>query len=186
MNLMAKSVIRRFMCIECPYHKTHNSFEPIKIDGRSFNCGDQYCIGGKKAKRFRPSDPKVYPPTWCPRRKSPIEYRVYAYKDRRKLLMHQWYESEGLIDTPYGSQFFLRTEGNTNYNASAFQKEIEHRHPSDILGIPIHDCEVIEIDDGLEPYYFHVTKKGIQVLFRFNANEAKQNKYQENTPESPT
>ena len=44
----------------------------------------RYCAGFKNKKRrkaFRKSDPAYRAPKWCPKRKSPCEYRIYSYAD---------------------------------------------------------------------------------------------------------
>ena len=44
----------------------------------------RYCAGFKNKKRrkaFRKSDPAYKAPKWCPKRKSPCEYRIYSYAD---------------------------------------------------------------------------------------------------------
>ncbi len=140
--------------------------------------GDRYCTGGKRARRFRPGDPKVYPPSWCPRHKDPVEYRIYAYKDSRTWFLHRWLHAGGVPNTPSGAAFALRAEGYLDCNAAGFQHEVEQRSSSDILGVPVCSGEVIEIDDGLKPYFFHVTENGVHVLPFFNSGAARQNQYQ--------
>ena len=39
--------------------------------------GERFCTGGKRARKFKRSDPKIYVPDWCPTRKKPCELRVY-------------------------------------------------------------------------------------------------------------
>lgn len=35
--------------------------------------GERFCLGGKKARRFKKRDPAIDVPGWCPRRKDPCE-----------------------------------------------------------------------------------------------------------------
>ncbi len=81
MREMEKTKIRRFQCVQCPCHMVHTGAEPAKAGGVFLRFGDRYCTGGKRARRFRPGDPKIYPPSWCPRQKDPVEYRIYAYTE---------------------------------------------------------------------------------------------------------
>ncbi len=76
MREMEKTKIRRFQCVQCPCHMVHTGAEPAKAGGVFLRFGERYCTGGKRARRFRPGDPKIYPPSWCPRQKDPVEYRM--------------------------------------------------------------------------------------------------------------
>ena len=46
----------------------------------------------------------------------------------------------------------------------------------DILGFNVWTNEVIEIDDGLIPYYFYVCEHGVEVLAYFDRDKALKNK----------
>ena len=48
---------------------------------------------------------------------------------------------------------------------------------SKLLDVPVHTDEVVEIDDGIKPWYFHVCEDCVKVLPFFDAERAKQNKY---------
>lgn len=178
MREMKKTTIRRFQCVDCTCHKVQTGAESVKVSGRFLRIGDRYCTGGKRARRFRPGDPKVYPPSWCPRQKDPVEYRIYAFKDSDAWFLHYCLQTRGIDEAPSGFAYALRAEGYVDYDASGFLRETEWRTPSDVLGVPVSREEVIEIDDGLKPYFFHVTQKGVRVLSFFNTEAARQNQYQ--------
>ena len=180
---MAREKIRRFCCRDCPDCFTYEESAPKEIPGAFFKSGGRYCRGGKKTREFKRREPKVYPPSWCPKLKSPAEYRVYAYKDTDAWYKHDLLRSMGLLDRPRGPEFAVRTEGHTTLSARDFWKEVEYKYASEVLGVPVHGDEVIEIDDGLRPCFFHVVKDwDVQVLNSFQRDKARENQYAERTP----
>lgn len=53
---------------------------------------------------------------------------------------------------------------------------------SEVLGVPVHGDEVIEIDDGLRPRFFHVVEDwDVKVLTHFQRDKARENHYEERT-----
>ncbi len=48
---------KRPTCIGCPHKVTHESPIPMKKMGVMMHMGEKFCIGGKKARRFKRSDP---------------------------------------------------------------------------------------------------------------------------------
>ena len=51
--------------------------------------GDVFCVFGKKARRFKKSDPKLKVPQWCPRRLPMRKLRIYDFQDARARLLHE-------------------------------------------------------------------------------------------------
>ena len=47
-------------------------------------------------------------------------------------------------------------ENHTAISAEEFQNEVSFLNLSDRLGFPLHPREVLEIDDGLHPYFFYL------------------------------
>ena len=179
---MAREKIRRFCCGDCPDCYTHRESVPKKVPGAFMKFGERYCRGGKKTRAFKPRDPKVYPPSWCPKLKSPAEYRVYAYKDIDTWYNHYMLRLHGLTDRPLGPEFAVRTEGHTTLSARDFWKEVEFKYASEVLGVPVYGDEVIEIDDGLRPCFFHVTEDwDVKVFTYFNRDKARENQHKEQT-----
>ena len=179
---MAREKISRFCCRDCPDCFTYGESVPKKVPGAFLKFGMRYCRGGKKTREFKRRDPKVYPPSWCPKLKSPAEYRVYAYKDTDAWYIHHMMRLHGLSDKPRGNEFAVRVEGFTTLSARDFWEEVEFKYASEILGIPVHGDEVIEIDDGLRPCFFHVVKDwDVEVLTYFQRDEARENQYEERT-----
>ena len=123
--------------------------------------------GGKKTRGFKPRDPKIYPPSWCPKLKCPVEYRIYAYKDVNAWYLHRLLQAKGLLNTPNGHEFAVRSDGHTALSARNFWKEVKFKSASEVLGVPIYDDEVIEIDDGLRPCFFHMKMGQSRCFFVF-------------------
>lgn len=178
---MAREKILRFRCGDCPDCFTYGEAVPKKVPGAFLKPGRKYCRGGKKTREFKPRDPKVYPPSWCPRLKSPAEYRVYAYKNIDAWYFHHYMRAKGLFDIPGGNEFAVRAEGHTTLSARDFWEEVKFESPSKVLGIPVHDGEVIEVDDGLRPYFFHYEDWIVKVLTYFQSEKARANQYEGQT-----
>lgn len=180
---MAREKIHRFRCGDCPDCFTYAENIPMKVPGAFLKFGGKYCRGGKKIREFKRRDPKIFPPSWCPKLKSPVEYRIYAYKDTDTWYLHRMMRAQGLIDTPCGYEFAVRVDGHTALSAHDFWIEVEFKSASEVLGVPIHNYEVIEFDDGLRPRFFHVEAGEVKVLPFFQRDTAHGNQYvEEATP----
>lgn len=175
---MSSGKIHRFRCADCPDSFTYMGPAPSEPDDTHLIFGSRYCKGCKKARRFRPSDPKVYPPSWCPRRKRPAEYRVYSYMNATVRYYRDLLKRNGAPMTPSGFEYAPRVKGTIAMEPTAFQKALKAQSPSKIIGITVYADDVIEIDDGLRPCFFHVTGKKIEVLLRFNKEAALKNLYE--------
>lgn len=176
---MARKKIRRFCCRDCPDCFTYGESVPKKVRGALLKSGGRYCRGGNKTREFKRSDPKVYPPSWCPKLKSPAEFRVYAYKDTDAWYIHHKMRLQGLLGTPCGFEFAVRAKGHTALSAHSFWAEVKHKSASEVLGVTVHSGEVIEIDDGLRPCFFHAEDGEVKVLTYFQRDKALANKYEE-------
>ncbi len=178
---MAANQVRKFRCADCADHFTCLDKTPQRVSGATLKYGCQYCLGGKKTRVFRPRDPKVYPPAWCPKRKDPAEYRIYSYMNAAVRYCRRLFKEAGSPFTPSGYEYALRAEGSTGMAPTAFQKALKGQSPSELLGSPVYMDDVIEIDDGLRPYFFFVTDKKVEVLCRFDKDSALKNHYEGTT-----
>lgn len=176
---MAREKIYRFRCSECPDCFIYKEAAPKKLAGAVLEFGERYCRGGKKIRVFKRHDPKIYPPSWCPKLKNPAEYRIYAYKDADAWYLHRLLRAQGLLNTPRGYEFAIRTDGQTTLSARDFWREVKFKSASEVLGVLVHDGEVIEIDDGLRPRFFHVEDGSVRVLSGFLYDKARANQYVE-------
>ena len=64
-------VLRRPTCSGCPHDLYYSGAIPQRAMGVTMHPGERFCTGGKRARRFKRSDPKIYVPNWCPRNLSP-------------------------------------------------------------------------------------------------------------------
>lgn len=137
-------------CSDCPHYQV--------VGGLT-----RYCDGFKrrKAKRFKNSDLRYKAPQWCPRRLSPPMYRIYGFKDECseyiELMNRMEYDlGRSKIISPSATHYKLRTEFPLGKTAKQFFDNTQEEPLCDILPEAVHNGEIIEIDDGLQPYYFYI------------------------------
>ena len=160
-------------CGRCPHHRIAGS-------GVSKT---RYCAGFKKKKprRFRRSDPASKAPKWCPRRVDPPICRIYGFKDERSAYMDSlWREDyrSGRMNavSPAAFRYAFRTEIRLGMTARQFFEASQEEPLRGVLPEEIRDGEIIEIDDGLRPYYFYVLDPATVVplpYFRFPPDDRK-------------
>ena len=63
--------LRKETCIGCECDLRYMENIPTKQMGIMMHLGERFCTGGKRTRKFRRSDPKIYVPDWCPKRKKP-------------------------------------------------------------------------------------------------------------------
>ena len=61
--------LRKETCIGCECELQYTKSIPTKQMGVMMHMGERFCTGGKRARKFKRSDPKIYVPDWCPKRK---------------------------------------------------------------------------------------------------------------------
>lgn len=66
-------MLRKPTCSDCPHNLQYMERLPIKKKGVTMHLGERFCVAGKRARKFKRSDPKTYVPSWCPRLKAPCE-----------------------------------------------------------------------------------------------------------------
>ena len=140
-------------CRECPHHQSVGSIV----------CETRYCDGFKrrKPKRFRKSDPVSKVPKWCPRRITPPVCRVHGFKDAQSEYMDLLSRTEYLSGRtkticPHSFHYVPRAELPLGMTARQFFDSTQEGPLDGILPEQVDSGEVIEIDDGLQPYYFYV------------------------------
>jgi hypothetical protein len=143
------------LCSTCPHHT---------ILGNAI-FGTRVCMGvkSKKGKRFRSSDPKYKPPKWCPKRISPRICRIYRLGSEEQALMEadsrQRYDPQTLDWYPLIAHRYAPTP-RLEFPISMSPKEFYEQAQRDLVdsvleGVCLEYGDVIEIDDGLRPYYFY-------------------------------
>ena len=149
---------------------------PQKIKGKTLLPGKRYCAGDNRIKPFRPSDPKIRVPTWCPLRKTPAELRIYCFKDSLSAWLREMLRRDGIDAYPNGTDYALRYEGTTLLTAMRFRQELREKSVRSILNLDVCRNEVVEIDDGLHPYYFFFSeKRPMPYVVDFNKDSALKN-----------
>lgn len=168
---------RQFACPTCQQSYTNMGVEPVVKNGVSMNWGDRFCLGGKRPRRFRKSDPSLKVPSWCPRRKTPTEVRIYGFKSFRDWFCHNeaCKRSKKTI-WPSEFRYVLEKELTTPLTARDFWKRLETEPAEALLGCEIECYQVVEFDDGIAPIFFYRSERGFHVLVYFNTDIVKQNK----------
>lgn len=143
----------------------------------------RYCHGfprKKTPKRFRSSDPQIKAPRWCPKRLSPPVCRIYGFADAcgRWLEMEKWHAFDPkkystLI--PNENHYKLRWETSLGLTAKQFYEAAQKTILEEVLcDSNVEYGEVIEIDDGLKPYYFYCYNSMTVIPVFFNRTRCRQ------------
>ena len=168
---------RKPTCFNCPHNLHYNDTIPKKAVGGMMHMGEQFCTGGKKARRFKRSDPKITVPGWCPRRKNPCELRIYAIKNAGEWWLYDSLKHDlGRMPSPDGFRYALTQELPTELSPWEFWKRLECEPYQDILDVSLEPYSVVEIDDGLKPAFFVYADGGFTLLYSFNTEKARKNK----------
>lgn len=123
----------------------------------------RYCAGFKNKKRrkaFRKSDPAYKAPKWCPKRKSPCEYRIYSYADAQVAALARVFAEDeignGELAFPAAHRYRLRAEGKTGLTPALFFENANSSDEMPLLeGEEIGQGDVVEIDTGLAQFFFY-------------------------------
>lgn len=173
---MVAPTVKKPRCASCPYRFTYTEVLPRREGGINLQPGREYCKGGKRYRQFKKSDPKTYPPTWCPKQKFPCEFRIYTFKDSDASFFHSLINKDGVPDD-YACA--VRTSGTVELSPSTFFSMLEEKAASELLGVQVNRGEIVEIDDGLHPCCFYINWGEAKYLPYWNTARARQNRYQE-------
>lgn len=173
-------IVRKPVCSGCPHELCYDGPIPKRQFGVMMHMGERFCTGGKRARRFKASDPKIYVPSWCPKRKSPCEVRVYTLKSAFDRFLHcQLAHDLGQAFSPGGSRYALRAETHTLLTPREFGAQCSVEPCENLLDIPVRTYEVVEIDDGLKPVFFYRNDWSYSLVILFDAETAKKNKLED-------
>ena len=146
-------------CSSCPFYSTAGS---VLNETR-------YCGGfskKRKPKRFNHRDPRYKAPKWCPKRLSVPICRVYCFasEEARASMFLELYTFGGIARSyiyPSSDRYRYRTEFPLKMTAKQFF-DAANRHPIEelISETAIERGEIIELDDGLQPYPFYYEGSG--------------------------
>lgn len=170
------------MCSGCPHDLHYTDFVPQKQCGVMMHCGEHFCTGGKRARRFRKSDPKFHVPQWCPKRKNPCGLRVYALKSADDWFLHSMLDEDiGSVFSPSANRYALRLEGTIELSPYEFWQRCGQEPASDLLPVSMQCYEVLEIDDGLKPAYFYWRNGTFVLAPTFDGAAAQKNVMEKNS-----
>lgn len=154
-------MLRKPTCADCPHNLQYMERLPIKKKGVTMHLGERFCVAGKRARKFKRSDPKTYVPSWCPRLKAPCELRIYGFKNQREWRMHRSMCAYLGEDTsPSAFRYAVRYEGHTDLAPYEFFECCNEKSDDEILGAAVQHYDVVEIDDGIKPAFFYKTEHG--------------------------
>ena len=167
-------------CVGCPHYLCFEERLPKKQYGVLMKPGERYCLGQKRAMHFKPKDPKRRPPAWCPKRKSPCEVRIYAFKSTEDWYLHEMLCRDlGKDLMPEASRYYVEQELTIDMTPKQFWESLEEKLLSELLPITVYEHSVIEIDDGIKPVCFYKAGDGLQIIPYFDTARAQANKQEE-------
>lgn len=143
--------LQQYSCISCPSRKFHCGNAELH-DGVMLHSGEHYCMGKKKPRKFKKSEVKKAPPTWCPKRNSNVELLVYDFvEEHRRQMFAFFYDHCGAIGAD-SHQYHVVSRHTIPFTAQDFWTSDQK---DELLGeIQVPDFAVIAIDDGLRLQYF--------------------------------
>ncbi len=167
-------------CFDCPHNLCYSDSIPKRTMGVMMHLGERFCTGGKKARRFKRGDPKIYVPNWCPKRKNPCELRIYVFKSADRWWLHRSLEqSLGRSLSPEGCDYALTQKLTTELSPRDFWKGLEQRSYQELLDVSLEPDSVVEIDDGLKAAFFCYKNGTFEMAPFFDADTARKNKKEE-------
>ena len=174
---MGKAIIRQPTCFGCEHQLSYGGNFPQRRNGVMMHAGETFCLGAKKAIRFRRSDPKMHIPDWCPRQKMPHELRIYSFKSQNDWGLHDMLcRSLGQDVSPEAWRYALEAELTTELSAAEFWKRCDLEPWEELLPVAVHQHQVVEIDDGIKPVCFYSTEHGYEHAPYFDTAVAHKNK----------
>ena len=156
-------------CRSCPKHRSLGNLI----------CETRYCMGfpqKRNGKRFRASDPQYKPPKWCPRRLAIPVCRIYGFANEQSEMLdrerrYQDDPTEQEYAFPLEWHYKLRTELSLSLTAKQFWERVQQDTAESVLSdVNLDYGEVVEIDDGLKPYYFYYTYGVLMPVLYFDSS----------------
>lgn len=165
------------VCTGCEHNLYYGNCTPKKTQGVTIHLGERFCTCGKKARRFKRSDPKSKVPAWCPKRKTPHELRIYRFKNADEWMLHEHlcYSLNREL-SPEARRYAVEFELHTELSAREFLERSACESDAELLGAAVHLHHVVEIDDGLQSVCFYKTANGYRHEPFFDAATALKNK----------
>lgn len=161
-------------CVRCSNHHTYGDTIPMRGGGVTLHLGDYYCVVGKKYRKLKKRAARAGVPTDCPKLKTPPLLRIYCFKDSAAEFYEKLFSSSR---PPSAHAYAMRFQGASPLSAWMLRDALEQgENPLEPL---LSMDEVLEIDDGFCPYFFHKTADGL-LLCLFDREAALKNKLTQN------
>ena len=174
---MSRERIPTPVCANCNRYLRFLEDRPRKQHGVMMSPGERFCLGSKRVRRYRHSDPKIYVPSWCPRRKTPCELRVYAFKNQNEAAMHHFLSlALGHPISPMAGSYAVEHDLTTILTPKEFWNGCyHHKSDAELVGTVVHQYYIVEVDDGIQPVCFYKVDGKYQILYGFNTEKARKN-----------
>lgn len=175
----------------CPGCQYHQSVGDGLVQTRYCNGFDKK----RKSKRFKRSDPKYKPPKWCPRLISPTVCRIYGFVNSEAAITDWLLNREATAAKSGNEQEAYRSVSEYRYklrcelSLGLTAKQFYAAMLSDVstcvtskIRNQVEYGEIIEIDDGLKPYYFYFDSFRVIPLLHFDRSrvQLEEGKIEEN------
>lgn len=164
-------------CSDCEFYQGHYSSLPLKTHGVLLNLGDQYCTGSPQYRIIKGDADCTSVSGGCPKLKAPPELRVYCFKDdsARDLHRSQLQRMGPNLDFPSAYSYALYYQGSSPMTAWILACFLDEGLDIPDLEAPVSIYDVVEIDDGIVPYFFYRSNFGFKVVL-FDRDVARKNK----------
>lgn len=161
--------IRVPTCMDCSSRFTHEGRSAIIQNNVSLQPFAKYCTARKRPKLICKSGVVGKLPSWCPKRKSPCDLRVYGFvNDEARRMQAFFSEIYGKASSPREDRYAMRFKGSIDLTPREFWRRCHESGENLKLPTEVRLYEVVEIDDGLRPVCFYRTERGfrIETLFK--------------------
>lgn len=164
-------------CSGCEFYKGYYGSLPLKTHGVMLRMGDQYCTGSPQYRIVNGEADYNSKSGGCPKLKLPPELRVYRFKDKsaRDRRSSQMQQMDPNLDVPSAYSYALYYQGSSPMTAWILAYALDEGLDIPDLEAPISIYDVVEIDDGIVPYFFYRTNFGFKVVL-FDRDVARKNK----------
>ncbi len=148
---MKEIQFRQYNCSECPNLKRVGFLDSETL----------YCTAGKKARRLPKAGIRRKVADWCPKKITPPRCRIFGFKNEEQESLDFFTNKDGSCIVkgfafPISHRYKVRCKYPLDMTAKQFVSMLEEKSVYDIFSeTELNLGEVIEIDDGLKPYYFY-------------------------------
>ncbi|WP_409969874.1 hypothetical protein RFF05_08230 [Bengtsoniella intestinalis] len=148
---MIQVAFKPFRCTSCLDRNFHHGISRL-YNGTMLQSGECYCFGLKKPRKFKKSELKQAPPSWCPLRKSQVELAVFDFEDEnaRQMFSFMYDHCGGACTDVYRHQ--LISQYTVSFSAQDFWMADDQA--AFLEDIPVPNFGIICFDDGLRKQYF--------------------------------